>query len=166
MRLERWAAFAPLAIILYFIVQLALRLWLSPNLEVDDAEMVGQIDWAWGYPDSHPPLYHWLVRLCHELFGNWVASYDEMARDVATVTAAPFAVLGDRPENAVNIVLRLPSATMFDARRPVERVVIAADTPAAAAELRARALEPHTRRKPNRASSATASPPSVVGRRS
>ena len=73
-RLERWAAFAPLAIILYFAVQLALRLWLSPNLEVDDAEMVAQIDWAWGYPNSHPPLYHWLVRLCHDLFGNWVAA--------------------------------------------------------------------------------------------
>ena len=48
-------------------VQLAGRLWLSPNLEVDDAEMVGQIHWAWGYSNSHPPLYHWLVRLAHDL---------------------------------------------------------------------------------------------------
>ena len=73
-RLERWAAYTPLAIITYFAIQLAVRLWLSPNLEVDDAEMVGQIHWAWGYSNSHPPLYHWLVRLCHDLFGDWVAA--------------------------------------------------------------------------------------------
>ena len=73
-RLESWAAWAPLAIGIYFALQLAVRLWLSPNLEVDDAEMVGQTHWAWGYANSHPPLYHWLVRLCHDLFGNWVAA--------------------------------------------------------------------------------------------
>jgi 4-amino-4-deoxy-L-arabinose transferase-like glycosyltransferase len=73
-RAERWAGYAPLAIVIYFAVQLAVRLSLSPNLEVDDAEMVGQIDWAWGYANSHAPLYHWLVRLCHDLFGNWVAA--------------------------------------------------------------------------------------------
>ncbi len=73
-RLERWAAYTPLAIIIYFALQFAVRLWLSPNLEVDDAEMVGQIHWAWGYPNSHPPLYHWLVRLFHDLCGNWVAA--------------------------------------------------------------------------------------------
>ena len=73
-RLESWAAWAPLVIGIYFALQLAVRLWLSSNLEVDDAEMVGQIHWAWGYANSHPPLYHWLVRLCHDLFGNWVAA--------------------------------------------------------------------------------------------
>ena len=72
--LERWAVYTPLVIIIYFAVQLAVRLWLSPNLEVDDAEMVGQIHWAWGYSNSHPPLYHWLVRLGRDLFGNWVAA--------------------------------------------------------------------------------------------
>lgn len=73
--LDMTAWVAPLTIIVYFAVQLAVRLWLSPNLEVDDAEMVGQIHWAWGYSNSHPPLYHWLVRLCHDLFGgNWVAA--------------------------------------------------------------------------------------------
>lgn len=72
---ERWAALTPLAIIVYFAVQFAIRLWLSPNLEVDDAEMVGQTHWAWGYANSHPPLYHWLVRLCHDAFGgDWVAA--------------------------------------------------------------------------------------------
>ena len=73
-RLERWAAYAPLVILVYFALQFAVRLWLSPNLEVDDAELVGQIHWAWGYPNSHPPLYHWLVRLAHDLAGNWVAA--------------------------------------------------------------------------------------------
>ena len=73
-RLEHWAAYTPLVIIVYFALQLAVRLWLSPNLEVDDAELVGQIHWAWGYANSHPPLYHWVVRLAHDLTGNWVAA--------------------------------------------------------------------------------------------
>ena len=91
--------------------------------------------------------------------------YDEMARDVATVTAPPFAVLGDRPENAVNIVLRLPSATVFDVRRLRSGLSL---PPIRQRRQRncARVSEPDTRRKPNRASPATASPPSVVGRRS
>ena len=73
-RLERCAAYAPLVIIVYFALQLVVRLWLSPNLEVDDAEMVGQTHWAWGYSNSHPPLYQWLVRLTHDVSGNWVVA--------------------------------------------------------------------------------------------
>jgi 4-amino-4-deoxy-L-arabinose transferase-like glycosyltransferase len=58
----------------YFVTQLCVRLLISPNLEVDDAEMVGQIGWALGYPNSHPPLFHWIVRICHDLFGYWPAA--------------------------------------------------------------------------------------------
>ncbi len=58
----------------YYLVQLGVRLAISSNLEVDDAEMVGQIGWAWGYPNSHPPLFHWLVRLAHDLSGSWVVA--------------------------------------------------------------------------------------------
>ena len=72
--LARAAAWTPLAIVIYFALQLALRLWLSTNLEVDDAEMVGQTAWAWGYANSHPPLFHWIVRLCYDAFGNWPAA--------------------------------------------------------------------------------------------
>jgi 4-amino-4-deoxy-L-arabinose transferase-like glycosyltransferase len=50
------------------------RLFLPPVLEVDDAEMVDQLLWAWGYSNSHPPLYHWIVRLLHDLTGSYVAA--------------------------------------------------------------------------------------------
>jgi 4-amino-4-deoxy-L-arabinose transferase-like glycosyltransferase len=69
-----WAARAPWVIVGYFAIQLCVRLLISPNLEVDDAEMVGQIGWALGYPNSHPPLFHWIVRLCHDVFGYWPAA--------------------------------------------------------------------------------------------
>ena len=71
---ERVASFTPLFILIYFALQLAVRLSLSANLEVDDAEMVGQTAWAWGYANSHPPLYHWLVRISYEAFGSWTAA--------------------------------------------------------------------------------------------
>ena len=32
---ERWTVWAPLIILLYFAVQVAVRLWLSPNLEIE-----------------------------------------------------------------------------------------------------------------------------------
>ena len=72
--LHWWAKYTPLVVLGYFAVQLLVRLWLSSNLELDDAEMVGQIHWAWGYANSHPPLYHWIVRLCHDAFGYWPAA--------------------------------------------------------------------------------------------
>src|SRR5512139_3397789 len=73
-RLERWAAHMPLAIVVFFGLQFVIRLFLPPVLEVDDAEMVNQLHWAWGYSNSHPPLYHWLVRLLHDLPGSHVAA--------------------------------------------------------------------------------------------
>jgi lipopolysaccharide core galacturonosyltransferase RgtB len=72
--LEKWAALTPWLVICYFVVQLCVRLVIASPLEVDDAEMVGQIDWALGYPNSHPPLYHWLVRICYDLFHSWPAA--------------------------------------------------------------------------------------------
>ena len=47
----------------------------------------------------------------------------------------PFAIIGDRPENAANIAIRLPSTAVFDPRAPAERVLIAADNPARVAEV-------------------------------
>jgi hypothetical protein len=57
--LERSAAFAPWVIVIYFAIQFGIRFFISTNLERDDAEMVGQLGWAWGYARSHPPLFHW-----------------------------------------------------------------------------------------------------------
>ncbi|HMF68685.1 MAG TPA: glycosyltransferase family 39 protein, partial [Phyllobacterium sp.] len=64
---------APRAIVLYILVILVLRLFLSRFMEIDEAQFVGEVDFAWNYGNSHPPLYNWLVRLALELTGwNWV----------------------------------------------------------------------------------------------
>jgi 4-amino-4-deoxy-L-arabinose transferase-like glycosyltransferase len=60
--------------VIYFAVQFGIRFFISTNLERDDAEMVGQLGWAWRYARSHPPLFHWVVRLCHDLSGSWVVA--------------------------------------------------------------------------------------------
>lgn len=68
----RLSAAAPFAILAYCVALLALRLSLSPFLEVDEAEFVGHVDLALVYANSHPPLYHWLARGALELTGwNW-----------------------------------------------------------------------------------------------
>jgi 4-amino-4-deoxy-L-arabinose transferase-like glycosyltransferase len=72
--LEKWAVRAPSLIVTYFAIQLCVRLLISSNREVDDTEMVGQINWALGYSNSHAPLYHWIVRICYDLFGYWPAA--------------------------------------------------------------------------------------------
>jgi 4-amino-4-deoxy-L-arabinose transferase-like glycosyltransferase len=72
--LEKWASLTPWLVFCYFAVQLCVRLVVASPLEVDDAEMVGQIHWALGYSKSHPPLYHWLVRICYDLFHSWPAA--------------------------------------------------------------------------------------------
>jgi 4-amino-4-deoxy-L-arabinose transferase-like glycosyltransferase len=71
--MERWAGYAPWFILLYFALQIAVRISISANLEMDEAEMVDAIGWAWGYRNSHPPLFHWIMRLCHDLIGYWPA---------------------------------------------------------------------------------------------
>ena len=73
-KLEQHSRWAPWVIVGYFVVQLIVRLLISSKLEVDDAEMVGQVYWALGYPNSHPPLYHWVVRVCYEIFHYWPAA--------------------------------------------------------------------------------------------
>ncbi|MGO4447816.1 ArnT family glycosyltransferase [Phyllobacterium sp. TAF24] len=76
-----WTYFArriPIAILCYTVGVIALRLALSPFLDIDEAQFVGSVDFSWIYGNSHPPLYNWLVRLALDLTGwNWV---------VATVT--------------------------------------------------------------------------------
>lgn len=73
-RLERIARFTPLAILIYFSAQFALRITISGNLETDEAQFVGATHFALGYGNSHPPLYNWLVALALELTGHWVVS--------------------------------------------------------------------------------------------
>lgn len=72
-RLEKWAARTPLFIALYFAFGLALRLAISSNLEIDEASFVGATHWAWGYGDSQPPLYNWLVILVLRATDYWPA---------------------------------------------------------------------------------------------
>lgn len=71
-----WSYFArraPLAIFVYISVLFALRLGLSPFLEIDEAQFVGEVGFAWNYGNSHPPLYNWLVRLALEATAwHWV----------------------------------------------------------------------------------------------
>ncbi len=64
---------APFAIIVYIAVLFALRLGLSPFMEIDEAQFVGEVAFAWNYGNSHPPLYNWLVRLALEVTRwHWV----------------------------------------------------------------------------------------------
>ena len=68
--LARWA---PAAIVIYIAVIFALRIALSPFMEIDEAQFVGDVEFAWIYGNSHPPLYNWLVRLALEITQwHWV----------------------------------------------------------------------------------------------
>lgn len=69
-RLDRWAASAPFAIVVYALLLLAARVALSDQLEVDEAEFVGQVDFRLLYENSHPPLFNWLLRLALT-FSDW-----------------------------------------------------------------------------------------------
>ncbi|PRD53305.1 glycosyltransferase family 39 protein [Phyllobacterium myrsinacearum] len=65
----------PLAILCYTLALIALRLALSPFLDIDEAQFVGLVDFSWIYGNSHPPLYNWLVRVALELTGwNWLVA--------------------------------------------------------------------------------------------
>ena len=68
---ERLASFAPWVLVGYAIVQCLIRLALSSNLEADEAQFIGQIDFRWGYGNSQGPLYNWLVGLAHAASGSW-----------------------------------------------------------------------------------------------
>lgn len=67
--IEAWERRAPWLILGYVVALALLRLWLSPYLEVDEAHFVGQTDLRLTYPNSHPPLYNWLIRAALEITG-------------------------------------------------------------------------------------------------
>ncbi|MEL6980438.1 MAG: glycosyltransferase family 39 protein [Pseudomonadota bacterium] len=55
--------FAPWAVIAYCLALAALRISLSPFLEIDEAEFVGNVDFRLLYDNAHPPLYNWATRI-------------------------------------------------------------------------------------------------------
>ncbi len=67
--LDRSAPRVPWLILGYVAALAALRLALSPYLELDEAHFVGRVDLRLVYGDSHPPLYNWLTRAALELTG-------------------------------------------------------------------------------------------------
>ncbi|WP_088343525.1 MULTISPECIES: glycosyltransferase family 39 protein [Rhodomicrobium] len=69
--LERIARWTPLFILTYFTAQFLIRVTLSGNLEIDEAQFVGETYLALGYGNSHPPLYNWLVAGCVWLMGGY-----------------------------------------------------------------------------------------------
>lgn len=68
--LETWSRRAPWLILAYAAGLAALRVWLSPFLEVDEAHFVGQLDLRLAYGNSQPPLYNWLFRGAWEIAGG------------------------------------------------------------------------------------------------
>jgi 4-amino-4-deoxy-L-arabinose transferase-like glycosyltransferase len=60
------------AIIAYVTLLLAVRLSISPFLEIDEAQFMAAVDLRWVYDNSHPPLMNWIVRGALELTGwDW-----------------------------------------------------------------------------------------------
>lgn len=71
-KLENIAQHFPFWVATYFLTIVALRLLLSSNLDIDDAQIVGATDFLLYYGNSHPPLYNWLFRCILEITGwNW-----------------------------------------------------------------------------------------------
>ena len=70
-RVERMAGLVPFAIILYFAIQAGMRLAISENLEIDEAEIAGHVTFSLGYGNSNPPLYDWIVVALWKLTGSW-----------------------------------------------------------------------------------------------
>ncbi|SET43119.1 ArnT family glycosyltransferase [Oceanicella actignis] len=68
--IDRWARRGPWLVLAYVATLAALRLWLSPHLEVDEAHFVGQTDLRLAYGNSHPPLYNWLMHVALALTGG------------------------------------------------------------------------------------------------
>ncbi|MEM6666620.1 MAG: glycosyltransferase family 39 protein [Pseudomonadota bacterium] len=63
----------PVIVVLFFALHVVVRLLLSGNLEVDEAQFVGRTGFQLGFPGSHPPLYEWLITLVHWASGGlWV----------------------------------------------------------------------------------------------
>lgn len=70
-RVERWAGLVPYGIVAYFLVQALLRIAISGNLEIDEAEIARHGVYALGYGNSNPPLYDWVVVSLWKVTGYW-----------------------------------------------------------------------------------------------
>jgi DNA-binding transcriptional ArsR family regulator len=66
--------------------------------------------------------------------------YAEMTAEIASFAQAPLEVLADRPENAANVAMRLPGASVCDGRPRTFRMLVVADDSATVSEL-GRSLE-------------------------
>jgi 4-amino-4-deoxy-L-arabinose transferase-like glycosyltransferase len=95
----------------------ALRLWISPALNIDDArEAVFSQTLAWGYQARQPPLYTWLVWAVVRLGGASVASLTVLKYAVLAVAylftwAAARRILSEptlAPLAAFSLLLLLP----------------------------------------------------------
>lgn len=65
----------PAVVLAFFAAQAVIRMVLSGNLEVDEAQFVGSTGFELGFPGSHPPLYNWLITLAYDgTGGSWVAA--------------------------------------------------------------------------------------------
>lgn len=74
-KIDRFAVRTPRLILAYMLILIGLRVSLSPFLEIDEAEMVGNTDFRLLYANSHPPLYNWLLRVVLEITSwNWALS--------------------------------------------------------------------------------------------
>jgi lipopolysaccharide core galacturonosyltransferase RgtB len=94
----------------YAVVHAALRVWISPILNIDDArEAIFSQTLAWGYQPRQPPLYTWLVWATVRLAGVSVASLTVLKYAVLAV-AYVFAYLTAR---RVLKEPRLPSLAAF-----------------------------------------------------
>lgn len=101
----------------YALGHAALRVWISPILNIDDArEAVFSQTLAWGYQPRQPPLYTWLVWAIGRLAGVSVASltglkYAVLAVGYAFVYLTARRILTDprlAPLAAFSLLLLLP----------------------------------------------------------
>jgi 4-amino-4-deoxy-L-arabinose transferase-like glycosyltransferase len=106
-----------LLVVAYATLHAALRIWLSPVLNIDDArEAVFSQTLAWGYSPRQPPLYTWLVWGTVRLAGVSVASltvlkYAVLAVGYVFVWATARRILAEpalAPLAAFSLLLLLP----------------------------------------------------------
>jgi 4-amino-4-deoxy-L-arabinose transferase-like glycosyltransferase len=75
-----------LLLALYVLGHAALRVWISPILNIDDArEAIFSQTLAWGYQPRQPPLYTWMVWATVQLAGVSVASLTTLKYAVLAV---------------------------------------------------------------------------------
>jgi 4-amino-4-deoxy-L-arabinose transferase-like glycosyltransferase len=65
-----------LALALFLVAHVVLRLWETPNLAKNDVqEAIAAQSWAWGYHPRNPPLHTWLLMSSYALFGVRLAAH-------------------------------------------------------------------------------------------